>query len=385
MSLEETIAALLEQRRAEALEEAYPGEGSNKEDAPTPQGSSAKASWEVTNKGVGGDKGTNRLAPGVGAKEEKPTPQGSSEDPSWEALGDSDSADTGKNASAKMKEDNKKPMGKGAGNAPNYSTVADPASVVNQPMSKGNVGEPGRATFEQVSKFFDGEELTEEFKTKATNLISTLVTARIAEEREILEAELAETAVAHILQAEHQLAEEVDKALEYYAENWIKEHQVDVDSALKLEMAQNFFAGLRQLYEENHVELPEDGTNIVEGLLSEIESLKAELNSQVELGIAAVEESKQLQRDKALAESAQGLALTDAEKLSTLCADLVFEDADSFKGKIKIIRESYFAKSAPINEDTSIEVEDATEIEEVISDPIMDQYVKAIRSSATGF
>ncbi len=379
MSLENAIADLLEQRKQELAESDYPGSGSNKESEPSPQGSSQKASFEIVKKGTGGDKGANRLAPGVAAKEDKPMPQGSSNVPGWEDL---DSVEVGKRAAAKATETDHKPLGKGPGKAPNFKTVADPTSEVNKSSSAGNKGEPGRKAFESVAALFaDDATLTDEFKAKAAGLFEALVAAAVAEQRQALEEEVAETAVNHILATEQAYAEQVDKYLDFIAEQWITKNEVAVDSALQVEMAQSFFAGLRTLYAEHFVTLPEEGTNVVDELQSEIADLKNQLNATIEAGVEVEEEVIKLSRDKALTEASVGLALTEAEKLETLCADVGFEDEASFKGKVAVIRESYFSKtkSSVIAEDKGTEVEDVTgELSETISDPSMDKYLDAI-------
>lgn len=389
MSLENAIAELLEQRRTEqkptdeSLTEDYPGAGSNKESEPSLQGSSKRASFEITQNGKGGAKaGTNRLAPGVGAKEEKPSKQGSSQEPGWEDLG---ATATGKEAAAKMKETDKKPTGKGAGAAKNFTTVEDPTKVVNASSSAGNKGEPGRKTFESIEKMFaDETTLTEEFKTKATGLFEALVTAAVAAEREAIEAEVAEAAVEHILNNEKELTEQVDKYLDYIAEQWLETHQASVDSALKVEMADSFFAGLRKLYEEHYVTLPEGGTDVVAELNAKIDELKDELNATIEAGVEVTEEVVSLRKNALLAEVSVGLALTESEKLVTLCADVAFEDEATFKDKIAVIRESYFPKAGKpvtsLTEEKGPDVAPVTDDDKLVVsvDPSMEKYVLAL-------
>ena len=387
MSLENSIKALLEQRRtAEApLEEGFPGAGSNKETEPAPQGSSQKASFEIVTNGKGGAKaGANELKPGAAAKEEKPAKQGSSQEPGWQDLG---ATKTGKEAADKMSETGNKPEGKGAGAAKNFTTVADPTKEVNKASSKGNVGAPGRKSFgESIEQLFTGDQsLSEEFKTKATNLFEALVTAAVTEEKERIEAEAA-AAAADIIQAkEIELTEQVDKYLNYIAEQWIEKNEAVVNNSLKLELAESFMQGLHKLFTEHHVELPEGGTDIVAELQAEIDNLKAELNATIEAGVEVSEEVVALQRGRLLAEASVGLALTEAERLVTLCADVEFIDESTFKDKVAVIKESYFTKKdAP-----AAKAEGATEVVDapageapVETDPAIAKIVDAISRSS---
>lgn len=393
MSLEKSIAELLEQRRtaeAEPLEEAYPGAGSNKEDEPAMQGSSEKASFEIVNKGTGGNKagaGGNRLAPGVAAKEAKPMKQGSSQEPGWEDL---DSAKVGIKAAANAKETDKKPLGKGAGAAPNFATKVDPTKEVNKASSSGNRGEPGRKTFEAIqSMFADEQTLTEEFKTKAVGLFEALVNAGIAEVREELEAEAAAQAVDIIVAKEQELTEQVDRYLDYIAEQWMEKNEAVVANALKVELAESFFAGLRALYEEHYVTLPEGGTDVVTELQNQVDELTTELNATIEAGVEVQEEVNVLRKSALLAEASVGLALTEAERLVKLCESVEFEDDDTFTEKVKVIRESYFPAAGgaakPLTEQKSAEVEEpmaAESDEEQPVSPEMEKYVSAIHRQA---
>lgn len=374
MTLTESIKDVLAARR-ELVESGYPGSGSNREESPSPQGSSQKAGFEVVNRGTGGKGGgPQRLAPGVNDKEDRPSKQGSSQEAGWEDLG---SEDVGVNASTKSKETTKKPLGKGAGPSANFTTRGDARSVVNQPSSRGNVAQ------ESITTLFAGQELSEDFKTKATGLFEALVLARVSEIQEELEAEMAEAAADEILAAEEALVEEVDKYLNYMAEQWIEENEVNIANSLQVELANSFFEGLRELYAEHYVSMPEGGTDLVSEMAARIDELTAQLDEQIEEVVEQVNETKSLRRDTVLSEGARGLALTEAEKLKTLVAGIVFEDDDSFAEKIAVIRENYFPKSpkAPLTES----IDDIITSSEVITaDPAMDSYVRGI-SLNTGF
>jgi hypothetical protein len=349
------------------------------------QGSSQRASFEVTKNGVGSKQGagSNRLAPGVAAKENAPSKQGSSKEAGWESLG---AEGAGEAASSKMKETDHKPLGKGAGPAKDFKTVEDPTKEINKSSSRGNV-----MRGEAVVALFDGQELTEEFKSKVAGLFEALVDAAVAEQREEIENEAAQVAVEHIMGVEQQLTEQVDKYLDYIAEQWIEKNEVTVDNALKTELAESFFAGLRELFENHYVTIPEGGTDVVDELTARVTTLEAELNATVEAGLDVTEEVLSLRKNAVLAEASEGLVLTDAERLATLCEDVAFEDDASFLEKVKVIRESYFKKEGAgakvLKEEKGTELEevkgeDNEKVETEVTDPTMLKYVSAIAQNA---
>jgi len=393
MSVENKIREMMSRKLDEA---AYPGANQGPKDATSPmQGSSKKAEVEVLDKGTGAPatKETNVLKAGAGAKEDKPAKQGSSQDAAISTHDDQTSQ--GKTQSAKAKKQ-PVPMGHGVGSAPNFTTVADPHSVVNQPSSKGNVykedtdleevsdehefiseeeynslSDEEKAEYEAIeleeseeeiservtgmkeelhqdviNLFASETDLSEEFMSKAASLFEAVVTARVTHEVEQMEDVLAEAAVEAIVEMEQQLTEQVDAYLSYIAEQWLEANQVAVAEGLRAEVTEDFIAGLKVLFKENYIEIPEEKYDVLGEMQAQIEELTAKLNETIADAVelnSALAESK---RDAIFTKMTSDLAQTEAEKLRGLVEEVEFENEGIFEQKLSVIKNNYFPKSS---------------------------------------
>ena len=393
MSVENKIREMMSRKLDEA---AYPGANQGPKDATSPmQGSSKKAEVEVLDKGTGAPatKETNVLKAGAGAKEDKPAKQGSSQDAAISTHDDQTSQ--GKTQSSKAKKQ-PVPMGHGVGSAPNFTTVADPHSVVNQPSSKGNVykedtdleevsdehefiseeeynalSDEEKAEYEAIeleeseeeiservtgmkeelhqdviNLFASETDLSEEFMSKAASLFEAVVTARVTHEVEQMEDVLAEAAVEAIAEMEQQLTEQVDAYLSYIAEQWLEANQVAVAEGLRAEVTEDFIAGLKVLFKENYIEIPEEKYDVLGEMQAQIEELTAKLNETIADAVelnSALAESK---RDAIFTKMTSDLAQTEAEKLRGLVEEVEFENEGIFEQKLSVIKNNYFPKSS---------------------------------------
>lgn len=381
MNLETKIRSFLNPEEKPKTEEesavseaSYPGFGRSNETEPPMQGSSEKPEINQLIKGAGSDASikagsATTLAAGSGPMDKTNPKQGSSQDAEKEEL---DKDAPGKTASAKAK---KAPTltGKGAGNATNYTTVADPTSVVNQPSSKGNVA---REQVEADMKSLFGEEnLSEDFKTKAASLFEAIVTARVADLREQIETEAAQSAAQIIEEFKTDMIEKVDAYMNYVAEQWLKQNEVNVVENLRADVTEDFINGLKNLFAENYIEVPEDKYDLVGEMATKIEELEASVNEQMETSIALANELNGLKRSTVIAQVTEGLAKTEAEKFTSLIEDVSFEDEKSFAEKLNVLKGNYFP-NAPITEAVEPATEEAaTEVE---TDSNVMKYVKAM-------
>ena len=244
-------------------------------------------------------------------------------------------------------------------------------------IRKGNAVKAG--VKEDMDALFTGEELTEEFKEKATTIFEAAVMVRINEEVARLEEEFAaklEEATATQIEG---LVEQVDGYLGYIAEQWIAQNELALENGIKSEIVESFINGMKGLFEEHYVDVPAEKYDVLGEMESQISSLEAKLSEQLEANVAMTKQIAESTRAKIVAEAAEGLSAVETEKFEALAEELSFESADSFSTKVKTIRESYFTKQQTtevksVVTDTPVE----TLTEEKKIDPAMARYLSAL-------
>ena len=238
------------------------------------------------------------------------------------------------------------------------------------------------AAKEEVEAMFAGEELSEEFKEKATTFFQAAIHARLEEETARLEEEFdtkLEEQVAHIVE---DLSTKVDDYLNYVVEQWMEENEIAIESSLRSEITEQFIEGFRQLCVENNVDLPEEKIDVLGELGAQIEELEAKLdeavNANIELSKTLAEQTKEL----VFAEVAEGLAATQIDKFSTLAEGVDFDDAETYKRKLELVKEQYFTEKKAGTTISEQEEDQAEGLNESTQQPVLAgpvaNYVKAI-------
>lgn len=239
------------------------------------------------------------------------------------------------------------------------------------------------AAKEEVEAMFAGEELSEEFKEKATTFFQAAIHARLQEEAERLEEEYntkLEEQVAHIVE---DLSTKVDDYMNYVVEQWMEENEVAVESALRSEITEQFIEGFRQLCVENNVELPEDRIDVVGELGAQIEELESKLDEAVNANIELKKTLDEQTKELVFAEVAEGMAATQIDKFATLAEGVDFDDADTYKRKLELVKEQYFTEKKATATTISEQEEQAAEgLDESVQQPVVPaavaNYVEAI-------
>lgn len=346
-----------------------------------------------------------------------PPAQGSSNaNPEKEDLSGSDdkgglTSPVGKAASAKASKDNTLPSGQGAGDAPNYSTTDDPKSVVNQGSSKGNVAkeevesedeeleivsEEETEEFEVVSEeeveeteehlheadltgLFESEEnLTEDFKVKAAEIFEAMVVARVSNEMDSIRADLEEEFTIQQETFKEEMVEKIDSFLSYVAENWMKENELAIERGLRTEITEDFIAGMKTLFAEHYIEVPEEKYDVLGEMQDKIDALETKLNESIEEKINITNEKNALQRQAVVTEACADLTVTEAEKFAKLVEDVEFGDVEVFAEKVSVIKENYFPKQKTVSED---KLEDTVDSKYIAENSHISKYAQAISNS----
>jgi hypothetical protein len=205
---------------------------------------------------------------------------------------------------------------------------------------------------EDVSALLDGEDLSEEFQEKARTIFEAALRSKVEEIKEGLTAAYDEAyeerLMEEVTEIKSALEERVDSYLEYVAEEWVTENRLAIESGLKAEMSESFMAGLKGLFEEHYVSIPEEKYDVLESMVEKLDDMETKLNEQIEKNIHLNKRLSESVADGIFDEVAEGLALSQKEKLASLAESVEFESAAKYREKLEMLKESYFsAKKAP--------------------------------------
>ena len=195
-----------------------------------------------------------------------------------------------------------------------------------------------------VQALVDGEDLSEEFKEKAATIFEAAVKSKTRTElARIVENQQAAMAV-EIEEYKDTLSEKVDQYLDYVVEEWMKENELAIERGLKGEIAEDFISGLKQLFEDHYIDVPNEKYNVLEAQSEKIAELEEQLNGIMDQNIEMKTVNSELVREQVIAEVVSGLADTEVEKFKSLTEEIDFKDQDTFREKLDILKESYFPK-----------------------------------------
>ena len=345
----------------------------------------------------------------------------------------------GKEASAKAGSA-PRPSNSGAGKAPNYNDGTDPRSVVGQSSSKGNVhqeeveetedevleetpvsetedeivenevvdgeeveyvdGEEEVIAEEEESEveaseeesteetlfeedianlFADEEHLSEEFKTQAASLFEAVVVSRVNEQVEAIEAELVQEANTAFDEAKEKLVENIDKYLSYVTEQWMAENELAVENGLRNEITESFINGMKQVFTEHYINVPEEKFDVLSEQAAEIDELKSKLDSEINKSVAISEDREQLQKERIFRSVVNDLAETEVEKFASLVEGISYDSDDKYVSKLNVIKENYFPKAKA---DDSDKLEDSVDQGTLTDNSVMSRYVTGISQAA---
>ena len=199
---------------------------------------------------------------------------------------------------------------------------------------------------EDVNALLGDEELSEEFKDKAKLIFESAVKSKVAEVKEQLEAQYEEKLVEQVAEFTTELSERVDTYLEYVAEEWFTENQLVIEQALKTEMTESFLTGMKNLFEEHYVTIPEEKYDVLESMVTKLDDMETKLNEQIEKNIGLNKRLSEATAGGILDQISEGLAQTQKEKLASLAEGVEFESEAKYREKLETLKESYFSSKS---------------------------------------
>ena len=232
-----------------------------------------------------------------------------------------------------------------------------------------------------VKALLEGEELSEDFQKKATTIFETAIKTKVAEIKEELQESYAQALVEELDKIKGGLTERVDAYLEYVADEWMQENALQVENGLKTEMTESFLEGMKSLFEDHYVQIPEDKYDVLNSMVDKLDEMESKLNEQIDRNVALNRRLAESTADVIFADVAEGLADTQKEKLATLAENVEFESETDYREKLDTLKESYFPSKTSAPKNTSENLSEEVSTEEVISEevtPRMQAYLNVL-------
>ena len=232
---------------------------------------------------------------------------------------------------------------------------------------------------DDVNALLGGEELSEEFKEKAKLVFETALNSKVAEVKEALEAKYQETLEEKLDAEKTALSERVDSYLEYVADEWFTENTLAVEQGLKTELTESFLSGMKGLFEEHYVSIPEDKYDVLESMVEKLDDMETKLNEQIEKNVGLNKRLGESVANGILESVSDGLAATQKEKLASLSESVEFESEESYREKLETLKESYFtSKGTPTSNTENLSEGVDNSAGSVSHSPSMDAYLKSL-------
>jgi len=195
---------------------------------------------------------------------------------------------------------------------------------------------------DDINALVAGEELSEEFQEKAKTIFEAAINSKVAKIEEALEADHVKALTEEVAEFKNELTERVDSYLEYVASEWMQENQLAVDQGLKGELSESFMTGLKGLFEEHYVSVPEDKYDVLESMVNKLDEMEEKLNEQIDKNVSLNKRLAESTSDGILSDVSEGLAVTQKEKLASLAESVEFETENDYREKLVTLRNSYF-------------------------------------------
>ena len=264
--------------------------------------------------------------------------------------------------------------------AGDQGTTPSVGAEVAYGTSKGpDVSYPIKPSYESldvsddVNALFEGTELSEEFKEKATTIFEAAIKAKLSEEYDKLVEHFATEMEKHVAEAKSELSEEVSGTVNYAIGQWMEQNQVAVDRGIRNEITEDFIAGLKNLFEEHYISIPEDKVDAVEGMADTIREMEERLDEQVKANVKLQNRLNESAKQVVLNTVSEGLVDTQKDKLAALAEGVEFTSEEEYSKKLNTIKESYFPNSPVVREET-----EETPVEGEEASPAMAAYLQAM-------
>lgn len=233
---------------------------------------------------------------------------------------------------------------------------------------------------EDVAALINGEELTEEFKTKAATIFEAAIVTRVNQEIAKLAEQFDTQLDEQVEQIKEGLVEKVDGYLSYVVEQWMTDNELALESGMKNEITESFIGGMKGLFAQHYIEVPEEKFDVLGEMQEHVEVVTTKLDEQLAVNVELTKQVNEMKRVLAIGEFSANMADTDAEKFKGLAEELAYDEAETFKTKLQTIKENYFGKKTTTTVNSVVTDAPVTLTEEITHNPVMSQYLRTINA-----
>ena len=231
---------------------------------------------------------------------------------------------------------------------------------------------------EDLNALIAGEELSEEFQEKARTIFETAIKSKVSEMKEELKSEYEKSLIEEVATVKEELSSRADSYLEYVAQEWLEENQLAVEHGLKTEMTESFLSGMKGLFEDHYVTIPEDKYDVLNSMVEKLDEMEDKLNEQINKNVALNKRLSESTADVILADVSEGLAVSQKEKLASLAENVEFDSEETYREKLVKLRESYFPTNPSTQRNNSETISEGTEAPQAAPSGLMESYLQTL-------
>ena len=231
---------------------------------------------------------------------------------------------------------------------------------------------------EDIKALLEGEELSEEFQDKARTIFEAAIKSKVSELKEELSKEFEQALTEEVASIKEEIEDRSDAYLEYVAQEWLEENQLAVEHGLKTEMTESFLTGMRGLFEDHYVTIPEDKYDVLNSMVEKLDEMEDKLNEQINKNVALTKRLSESTADVILADVSEGLAVSQKEKLASLAENVEFDSEETYREKLGTLRESYFPANPGTPRNHSENLSEGTEAPQAAPTGLMETYLQTL-------
>ena len=231
---------------------------------------------------------------------------------------------------------------------------------------------------EDINALIAGEELSEEFQERARTIFETAIKSKVSEIKEELEKEYEQSLIEQVETIKEEITDRTDAYLEYVSDEWISENQLAVEHGLKTEMTDSFLVGMKSLFENHYVTIPEEKYDVLNNMVEKLDEMEDKLNEQINKNVALTKRLAESTSDVILADVSEGLALSQKEKLASLAENVEFDSEQSYREKLGTLRESYFPANPGTQRDKTETISEGTAEAPKTNSSLMETYLQTL-------
>ena len=231
---------------------------------------------------------------------------------------------------------------------------------------------------EDLNALIAGEELSEEFQNKARTIFEAAIGSKVAVVKEELEKSYESKLVEEVDEIKKALTERLDSYLEYVAQEWVDENQLVIENGLKTEMTESFLEGMKSLFEEHYVTIPDEKYDVLNSMVEKLDEMEDKLNEQINKNVALTKRLSESTADVILADVSEGLAVSQKEKLASLAESVEFDSEETYREKLGTLRESYFPANPGTPRNHSENLSEGTEAPQAAPSGLMETYLQTL-------